>query len=614
MHGPNQYNVCSTVTLAANTPVFGTGLWTIVSGTGGVITNPTSPTSTFTGMANTTYILSWTISNACSSSSSEVYISVNSVPATAYAGPDQLNVCAEYVTLAANTPSNGIGIWSIVSGTGGEITNTENPASTFIGSPGVLYDLRWTITTSCGSTYSDVEISFNSNISISNAGPNQYNVCAPATLAGNNPGNGTGLWTIVNGTDGSIINPTSPTSTFYGVPGYSYTLSWTVTTSCGTSSSEVFISIAAPPTEANAGQNQINVCSPVTLAGNTPLNGTGTWSIISGVGGEIYNVNNPTSTFTGIAGTTYVLAWAINTNCPSNNSSEVTIQLSGSATTAYAGPNQLNVNGTTTVISGNTPSSGTGMWSIVSGTGGSIGNVYSATTTFSGLTGYSYILSWTITSSCGSSSSDVTISFGPTTACGTSMTDSRDGQTYSTVLIGNQCWMSQNLNYGTWIYSFYDQSNNGVVEKYCYNDEESNCSALGGLYTWYEAMNYNSTSSSQGICPSGWHMPSDQEMQTLEIAVGMSSSLANTTGWRGNGIGTALTIGGSSGFNAIYSGAWGGDSYEFSNLGSFGYWWTSTQTDSSDAINRTISINQSTIDRCFTAHTDNAEPIRCLKN
>ncbi|HOY30659.1 MAG TPA: hypothetical protein PKW80_02155 [Bacteroidales bacterium] len=81
-------------------------------------------------------------------------------------------------------------------------------------------------------------------------------------------------------------------------------------------------------------------------------------------------------------------------------------------TTADAGADQLNVSGTTTTLSGNTPVSGTGMWSIVSGSGGSVNTASSPVSTFSGIAGATYTLKWTITTSCGTFSSDeVVISF-----------------------------------------------------------------------------------------------------------------------------------------------------------------------------------------------------------
>ena len=100
--------------------------------------------------------------------------------------------------------------------------------------------------------------------------------------------------------------------------------------------------------------------------------------------------------------------------------------------------------------------------------------------------------------------------------CGTFLTDFRDGKQYPTTLIGNQCWMAQNLNIGTRINASVGQTNNGTIEKYCYNDLESNCNIYGALYQWDEWMNYTSQSTANpsgrpGICPDGWHVPSDAE-------------------------------------------------------------------------------------------------------
>jgi uncharacterized protein (TIGR02145 family) len=81
--------------------------------------------------------------------------------------------------------------------------------------------------------------------------------------------------------------------------------------------------------------------------------------------------------------------------------------------------------------------------------------------------------------------------------------------------------MAQNLNYGTRINYTISQTNNSNPEKYCLSNTESNCSSYGGLYQWDEAMNYTTQSSTnpsgrQGICPTGWHLPSDDEWCEME--------------------------------------------------------------------------------------------------
>lgn len=61
--------------------------------------------------------------------------------------------------------------------------------------------------------------------------------------------------------------------------------------------------------------------------------------------------------------------------------------------------------------------------------------------------------------------------------------------------------MKENLNVGTMIQSSSDQSNNSIIEKYCYNNDTANCSMYGGFYQWDEAMQYVATAGARGICP-----------------------------------------------------------------------------------------------------------------
>jgi uncharacterized protein (TIGR02145 family) len=103
--------------------------------------------------------------------------------------------------------------------------------------------------------------------------------------------------------------------------------------------------------------------------------------------------------------------------------------------------------------------------------------------------------------------------------CGKVVCDPLSGQPYATVKIGNQCWMAENLNTGTMIPGPDDQTNNGVIEKYCYHDSTSYCDVYGGLYQWNEIMQYVTTPGVQGICPPAWHLPTDEEWCIMEQVV-----------------------------------------------------------------------------------------------
>jgi len=144
------------------------------------------------------------------------------------------------------------------------------------------------------------------------------------------------------------------------------------------------------------------------------------------------------------------------------------------------------------------------------------------------------------------------------------------------------------------------QTNNTQVEKWCYGDLQSNCATYGGLYQWDEMMDYapsdgGNPSTTQGICPPGWHVPSDPEWKTLETQLGMSQVQADLTNqWRGGPVGTTLKTGGSAGYDALLSGRCAGGAcalvtqYEFvhtsTDYGTMG--WRRCLQISSDAVGR----------------------------
>lgn len=127
-----------------------------------------------------------------------------------------------------------------------------------------------------------------------------------------------------------------------------------------------------------------------------------------------------------------------------------------------------------------------------------------------------------------------------------------EGKTYGTVLIGTQCWIKENLDVGTMIQGNTNQSNNGIIEKYCYNNDTANCSLYGGLYQWQEAMKYVSVPGAQGICPDGWHIPTPSQFQALKTAVNNDGNSLKAIG-QGSGSGTGTNT---SGFSAFLAGGY----------------------------------------------------------
>ena len=181
-----------------------------------------------------------------------------------------------------------------------------------------------------------------------------------------------------------------------------------------------------------------------------------------------------------------------------------------------------------------------------------------------------------------------------------------DGNVYTIIQIGEQTWMKENLK-------VMHTPDNTPIVSYCYNDDPINAEKYGRLYTWDVAMNGSTVEMARGICPEGWHVPSDEEWQTLEIYLGMTPEEAvmeNT--WRGTDVGTKLKEGGESGYDALLSG-------RRSSIGSymlldqFEYIWTSTEYGEY-AWRRCLDVNSNTIGRWNTFPKTYAFSVRCIKD
>jgi len=188
-----------------------------------------------------------------------------------------------------------------------------------------------------------------------------------------------------------------------------------------------------------------------------------------------------------------------------------------------------------------------------------------------------------------------------------------EGKNYNTVQIGTQCWFKDNLNIGIRINAGQGSGDNGVIEKYCYSDNESNCDVYGGMYQWNEMMQYVTTEGAQGICPSGWHIPSDNEWTILTTFLGGETSAGGKMKETGTIHWTPPNTGATneSGFTGL-PGGWLNIAafYYINNLGD---WWSSTQFDSSNAWMRKLEYNSTNILK-FSDHFYHGVSVRCVNN
>lgn len=203
-------------------------------------------------------------------------------------------------------------------------------------------------------------------------------------------------------------------------------------------------------------------------------------------------------------------------------------------------------------------------------------------------------------------------------------------QTYNTVIIGAQCWMKENLNIGTAILGNENQSNNGVIEKYCYYNIAANCVTYGGLYQWNEMMNYAAASNlnpsgRQGICPPGWHIPSDVEWCQMETYLDPTVN-CTSYGSRGTDIGGKLKEAGTlhwytpntgatnaSGFTALPGGYHNTPGNMWGYFGETGYFSCASESSPANGIMRWMDTFNTKVERLELAKTYSGS-VRCLKD
>jgi uncharacterized protein (TIGR02145 family) len=194
-----------------------------------------------------------------------------------------------------------------------------------------------------------------------------------------------------------------------------------------------------------------------------------------------------------------------------------------------------------------------------------------------------------------------------------------DGNIYTTVKIGTQTWMKENLKttkyrngdpIGTTTPATLNISAETAPKyQWAYAGNESNVATYGRLYTWYAATD------SRNICPTGWHLPTDSEWTTLTTFLGGGNDVGGklketgTTHWLSPNAGATN----SSGFTAL-PGGHRNDDWTFSTLGDSGTWWSSTEYNSDYPWNRGMNCYFSDLYRDNRGSKACGFSVRCVRD
>lgn len=223
-------------------------------------------------------------------------------------------------------------------------------------------------------------------------------------------------------------------------------------------------------------------------------------------------------------------------------------------------------------------------------------------------------------------SSAFTFQFATNIPCPGTPTVDYEGQVYNTIQIFSQCWLKENLNVGEMVNGTIEQSDNGTIEKYCYNNQPDSCTRYGGLYQWDEMMQYTNQQGARGICPPGWHLTTDDEWKVLEGSVdslyGIGNNFWNEYGYRGTDAGTNLKT--SSGW--INNGN-GTDLFGFAcmpagvrviggffgSIEAFGFYWSSSEGSDGNFWYRIFDHSTPTVDR-IEGIAEGGLSVRCLRD
>ncbi|GMN08355.1 hypothetical protein MTsPCn5_37440 [Croceitalea sp. MTPC5] len=430
--GPDQELCSATATMAASASVGATGLWSQLTGPGGVtINDDTSPSAQFTFTFSGEYTFEWTASNgSCSSASDQITIVVGIPPTTSAAGSDQVICNDSQATLGANAFNAAVesGFWTVQPGAPSTPTfsDVNDPNATITDLVTGTYTLQWNIASGfpCPASTDIVQIQV---FSAANAGPDltfceTNNFTLEATFGSQ------GIWTQVDG-PGVSGNPGTPADivqqpansfianvTIFSSDSYTFEFTTDYGGTCPVTSDQVVVSTSLPPSvDPDAGPDQILCIDDLAVAGTTTLAGSAPpgdvtnaeWRFADQPTGSVAVIDTPNDPNTTVSGLTvpgvYILEWNFEVNSCSNRADVLRLEVFEPPSTADAGVSQTAACQLDAQLDAVPPAVGIGTWSFEnpgddpSGGAVVIDSPNSPTTTLSNITTLgTYTLTWTV--------------------------------------------------------------------------------------------------------------------------------------------------------------------------------------------------------------------------
>jgi len=420
------------------------------------------------------------------------------------------------------------------------------------------------------------------------------------------PNGQTGTWRIYEGDNGRFDDVNDPKTNFYGEPGEVYQLGWELSVGDQYEAAVINVSFKkmTPELITSITDTVYNNVSLFLKSKAAKFGAEGHWEIIAGDGGRIEDANTHNAVFIGEQYKDYVVRWKL-----TYGSKEAFLDLNFTTDEliADAGNDNMDINIPDNqekyyALEAFAPPGGTVSWSMHQGESGIVYNTDNANSLFKGQTDEAYKLIWNVQVGQYTSIDTLNLRFRGKWGM---WTDPRDNQTYKFAEVNGLEWMAENYNYpqdpgtGSW---YYGQSDRAVVQGGHPLETNEERKFYGRLYTWHTANR---------AIPDGWRLPTVEEIDDLENSLGGPLYALEE-----------IVLGGETGIDFNYAGYFDIVSSQdaalrnvFSNMESFGVFWTSNYNPNYDASTvEIVQANGDFLSEGSLSATYNAASVRYVRD